>query len=100
MLPPEARLEIALGRFAADASLVADHLRQSPVDDQRLAVRAQHDVRRLQVPVQHPAAVGVVDCVADVEKPADQLPELDAPLRPCALAAFASARRLPRANLL
>ena len=60
---------------------LADHLGQPPVDDQRLAVAAQHDVGRLQVAVEHAAAVGVVDRVADVEEPPEQLPELDAPHR-------------------
>ena len=52
----------------------ADDLGQAPVHHQRLAVVAQHDVRRLQVAVHDAPAVGVVDGVADVDEPAQQLP--------------------------
>ncbi len=48
-------------------------LGQAPVDDQGLAVLAQHDVARLEVAMEHAAAVGVVDGVADVEEPAQEL---------------------------
>ena len=47
----------------------ADRLGQAPVDHQRLTVVAQHDVARLQIAVQHPAAVGVADRIADVQEP-------------------------------
>ena len=48
----------------------ADGLGQAPVDDQGLAVLAEHDVARLEVAVEHAPAVGVGDRVADVEEPA------------------------------
>ena len=57
-----------------------DRLGQAPIDDQRLAVGAQHDVRRLQVPVQHPAAVREIHRVADVEEMPQQLPQRQDPL--------------------
>ena len=47
----------------------AQGLGQAPVHHQRLAVLADDDVRRLDVAVQHAAAVGVVDGVADVDEP-------------------------------
>ena len=55
-------------------------LGQPPVDHQRLAVRADDDVRRLDVAVQHAAAVRVVDGVADVEEPPQELAELKFPV--------------------
>ena len=47
-------------------------LREPPIDDQGLTVIADDDVRRLQVAVQHAAAVGVVDGIANVDEPAQQ----------------------------
>ena len=64
---------------SSDASVrvrAAHRLGQAPVDDQGLAVLADDDVARLQVAVQHAAAVRVLDRVADVEKPPQQLPQL------------------------
>ena len=81
--PGETRLGHPVVLRRDDVAL-ADHLGQPPVDDQGLAVPPQHDVGRLQVAVEHPAAVRVVDRVANVEKPPEQLPELDAPRRPLA----------------
>ena len=81
----QARLRVAAGHHRQDVGL-ADHLRQPPVHHQRLAVPAQHDVGRLEVAVEHPPAVRVLDRVADVEEPADQLAELDPPHRPGAAA--------------
>ena len=46
----------------------ADGLGQAPVHYQRLAVQVQHDVGRLDVAVNHPARVGVIDGVADIEE--------------------------------
>ena len=43
---------------------------------------ADDDVARLDVAVQHAAAVGVVDRVADVEEPAEQPAQLQADCRP------------------
>ena len=54
-------------------SLPVQFLGQPPVEDQRLAEGADHDVARLQVPVQHSAAIGIVHHVADVEEPREQL---------------------------
>ena len=68
---PTAVRQRLLGR-AARRSAGSDRLGQAPVDDQRLAVFAEHDVARLQVAVQHAAAVGVGDGVADVDEPAEQ----------------------------
>ena len=79
------------GSVSADAAGRAGHQRplaratglgparglgQAPVDDQRLAVLADDDVARLDVAVQHAPAVGVVDRVADVEEPPQQLAQL------------------------
>ena len=50
---------------------------QAPVDDQGLAEPPQHHVVRLQVAVQHAAAVGVGDDLADGDEPAQQPAELD-----------------------
>ena len=57
---------------------LAHRLGQPPVDDQGLAVLADDDVARLDVAVQDAAAVGVVDGVADVEEPPQQLAQLQA----------------------
>ena len=57
----------------------AQRLGQAPVDHQRLAVLADDDVARLDVAVQHAAAVGVVDRVADVDEPPQQLAQLQRP---------------------
>ena len=51
-------------------------LGQPPVDDQGLAMLADDDVARLDVPVQDSAAVRVVDGVADVDEPAEELAQL------------------------
>lgn len=50
---------------------------QAPVDDQSLAEPPQHHVVRLQVAVQHAAAVGVGDHLADGDEPAQQPAELN-----------------------
>ena len=67
-------------------SRLTDRLGQAPVHHQGLAVLAQHDVARLQVAVQHPAAVGVRDRVADVEEAAQQLPQREHALARIAIA--------------
>ena len=61
-------------------SLLANRLGQAPVDDQRLAVFAEHDVAGLQIAVQHAAAVGVFDGVADVDEALQQLAQFERPL--------------------
>ena len=58
-------------------SVLADGLGQPPIDDQRLAVLAEHDVARLEVAVQDPAAVGIGDRIADVGEPAQQVAEVE-----------------------
>ena len=60
-----------VGRRAGLA--VAHRLGQAPVDHERLAVLAHDHVARLDVAVEHAPAVGVVDRVADVEEPAQEL---------------------------
>ena len=75
---------------------------QSPIDDQRFAVLAEHDIARLEVTVDHPATVGVFDRVANCDEPSQQLPQLDSPFalrsRPVRneTAAMASLRVWPR----
>ena len=67
----------------------AHRLGQPPVHHQRLAVLADDDIARLDVAVQHAAAVSVIDCVADVQEPAQELAKLEvrAPAGPGARAA-------------
>ena len=64
------------GTGAIGALGPAEHLGQAPVDDQRLVVRAEQHVGRLQIAVQHPPAVGIGHRVADAHEPAQQLPQL------------------------
>ena len=59
---------------------LAHRLGQAPVDDQGLAVLADDHVARLEVAMQDPSAVGVVDRVADVDEPPQQLAEGQRPL--------------------
>ena len=51
--------------------------RQPPVDHHRLAVRTEHDIRRLEVAVEHAPAVGVADGIADVDEPPQELTQLE-----------------------
>ena len=48
---------------------------QTPVDDERLAVSTEHDIARLQIPMQHLSTVGIADRVADIDQPIDQIAE-------------------------
>ena len=80
--PPDRGCSVASPR-ARSPRIPADRFGQAPVDDQRLAVLAEHDVARLQVAVQDAAAVGVGDRVADVDEPPEQLPELAAQSKSC-----------------
>src|SRR5205807_1184410 len=48
----------------------------APVDDQRLAVGAEHDVRGLEVAVDDAVAVGVGHCVAGRDQALQELAEL------------------------
>ena len=54
-----------------------DLLRQPPIDDQRLAEIAEHDIARLQIAMNDPAAMGIFDRVANVDKSAEQFPQLE-----------------------
>ena len=69
---PLAELGIKV-RSSVDAIALAGGLGQAPVDHQRLAVLADDDVARLDVAVQHAAAVGVIDGIADVHEAAEKL---------------------------
>ena len=57
-----------------------ERLGQAPINDQRFAIFTDHDVAWLQVAMEHAAAVGILDGVADVEEPPEELLELDGPL--------------------
>ena len=107
------RLGVAAGRARAAAAPPSSagrppagrRLGQAPVDDQGLAVGAEHDVGRLEVAVQDAPAVGIGDRVADVDEPAQQLAQLQGPLaraagRPSARVerSMASLRLSPRMN--
>ena len=61
---------------------LVERLGQTPVHHQRLAVLAQHDVARLEIAVQHAAAVRIRHRVADVDEPAQQIAQFQrAPAR-------------------
>ena len=55
-------------------------LGQSPVDDQRLTVLAEHDVARFEIAVQHALAVSEAHCLTDVRETPQQLAERQSPL--------------------
>ena len=57
---------------------------QSPIDHQRLAVLAEHNIAGLDVPMQHSPAVRILDGTTDVQKTAQQLVELERTLAGCA----------------
>ena len=69
------------GSPAASAAVVvrSEPLGQSPVHHQRLAVGAEHEVRRLQVAVHDPLVVGVGHRVADGDELLEQAAEPQAP---------------------
>ena len=54
-------------------------LGQPPVDDQGLTVLAEDDVARLQVAVQDAARMRVVDGIADVDEPPQELAQFERP---------------------
>src|SRR5262249_12878772 len=54
-----------------------DRLSKSPIDDEGLAVLAEHDVGRLEIAVEHAAAVCIGDDVADPHEVIEQLAELE-----------------------
>ena len=53
------------------------NLGEAPIDDERLAIVAEHDVGRFQVAVQHAAAVGIGHRVADGDEACQQLAEFE-----------------------
>jgi hypothetical protein len=65
------------GALAGARVGAAGGLGQTPVDHQRLAMLADDDVARLEVAVQHPARVRVLDGVADVEESPQELAQLE-----------------------
>jgi hypothetical protein len=73
--------ELLGGEPARGAPLEVDRpaaeVRQAEVEDLHLAVRAQEDVRRLQVPVDDAADVGVGDAAGGREGDADRFAGLD-----------------------
>ena len=84
---PRQRVRVAAGGRGAGHRLGGagrirrgGRLGQAPVDDQGLAEGAEHDVRGLEVAVDHPPAVGVGDRVADVDEPPEELAERERPL--------------------
>ena len=77
----------------------AGGLGQAPVDDQRLAILADDDVARLDVAVEHAPGVGVLDRVADVDEPAEQLAQLQRAAAGVAPSSAASAWKPSMASL-
>ena len=61
-----------------------DRLGQAPVDDQGLAIGAEHDVAGLDVAVQHPPAMCVRHRVAHADEASQQLPQPQDALAPIA----------------
>ena len=62
---------------STDASDFSERLGQAPIDHQRLAVLADDHVSRLDVAMEHAPAVGVLDGVADVDEPPQQVAQLE-----------------------
>lgn len=67
-----------LGLFVV--SLLADRLGDAPIDDERFAVLAEHDVAGLQIAVEDTPTVRVFDRVADIDEPAEEFVEDQPPL--------------------
>ena len=87
--PDRPRLQGHLDRAGVGSRLAAaDDLGQAPVDDQRLAIRAEQDVGRLQVAVDYTSAVGVGHHVAHGHEPVQELPQGQVPLPRVATVAF------------
>ena len=57
---------------SAPGSTQAGRFGHSPVDDQRLPMLAQNDIRRLDVSMNHASRVGIVNGIADVNESAEQ----------------------------
>ncbi len=55
--------------------VAADDLGQAPIGDQRLAVGPQQDIGRLEIPMEHTAAVCIGDRLADVDETPQKLAE-------------------------
>ena len=70
------RASASARRRGRDRLDLPQRLGQAPVDHQRLAVLADDHVARLDVAVQDAPAVGVVDRVADVDEPPQELAQL------------------------
>ena len=63
---------------AVDGRLgLSQRLGQAPIDHERLAVLADDHVARLDVAMEHAPAVGVLDGVADVDEPPQQVAQLE-----------------------
>ena len=73
--------ELGTSGRSSDESGIGPPLRlgQTPIDHERLAVPADDHVARLDVPVQHAPAVRVLDRVADVQEPPQELAQLQRP---------------------
>jgi hypothetical protein len=57
---------------------LAQRLGQAPIDNERLAVSAEHHVARLEIAMQHASAMRVLDGVADVDQALNQFAKRDA----------------------
>ena len=74
------RPEGRLGRRLVGGIIAAHDLRQPPVDDQGLSVGTQHDVRRFEIAMEDPPAVGIRHRVADADEPGEELAQGQGPL--------------------
>jgi hypothetical protein len=75
---------------------LAHRLGQAPVDDQGLAILTDDHVTGLDVAVENPSTVGVVDRVADVDEPPEELAEGKRPLAWIALEFWVAMEALDR----
>ena len=64
-------------RTGAGGEIVPGHPGQPPVDDLRLAERAEHDVVRLDVTVEDTAAVRILDRLAGIDEVPEELAEAE-----------------------
>ncbi len=70
-----ASAEATVGRLVA-----ADNLGEAPVDDEGLAVRAEHDVRRFEIAMDHTSAVRIGHGIAHDEESGEQMAHGQHPL--------------------
>ena len=96
----------------ADRSILrkatAQRLGQAPVDDEGLAVLAEHHVGRLEIAMKHAPAVGIGDRLADIHEVREQPPQAKVPAlpghapacRPGETWRMADFRLSPRMNLI